>query len=82
MGDLSGMVSFGTMALKGLGMPANSSEALRLFQKVCARSRACVCGCNVAFGRRCRTDTRGATMAWDICTCTVCFGCLAWRSCT
>ena len=39
MGDLSGMVSFGTMALKGLGMPANSTEALRLFQKVCARSR-------------------------------------------
>jgi hypothetical protein len=39
MGDISGMVSFGTMALKGLGMPANSTEALRLFQKVCARSR-------------------------------------------
>jgi TPR repeat protein len=36
MGDTGGMVSLGAMALKGLGMPANASEALRLFQKVSA----------------------------------------------
>ena len=40
MGDTSGMVSLGAMALKGLGMPANASEALRLFQKV-SRTRSC-----------------------------------------
>ena len=34
MGDVGGMVALGGIALKGLGMPANASEALRLFQKV------------------------------------------------
>jgi hypothetical protein len=34
MGDVGGMVALGGMVLKGLGVPANASEALRLFQKV------------------------------------------------
>ncbi len=34
MGDVNGMASLANMYLKGLGMPANVSMALKLFQKV------------------------------------------------
>jgi TPR repeat protein len=42
MGDVGGMVSYGALLLKGLGVPANITEAVRLFKKVaCSPSFAC-----------------------------------------
>lgn len=71
MGDVGGMVSLGAMALKGLGMPVNTTEALRLFQKVHAFLSSPAASADPPGRRRCLSATRAATTAWDTCICTV-----------